>query len=162
MDNINYYTMRYLILILTFALTFNSLAQEHEVPLKKDNTIIVEKDLSNETLFKEFTDVLVDEGYSIEKEDKERFTFSTESKGMRHLKNYNFVLKGRIKDGKIFLTSKWSSNLALSMGGVSTQGSTFDWHYVKSKNVTNGRLYKELMEIVNVYCPTCTIKYLKK
>jgi hypothetical protein len=160
--------MKYLILSIALITRLIGYSQEHESPLKKDNTIIIGVDtqkkagLPNDVLFKHFTGSLVDEGYTIAKEDKERFTFSTESKEMKYLKNYNFILRGRIKDGKIYLTAQWSSNLALSMGGVSSQGSTFEWHYVKAKNITNGRLYKELIEIVNVYCPTCPIGYLKK
>jgi hypothetical protein len=137
-------------------------SQESELPVKKDNLIICEMQKANTELYDDFIIYLIDNGYKVEEENKDRLTFQTIYKDMKYLKNYKHLLYFRIKDNRLFISGKWKLNMTISLGGVSTENSEYEWYYTPSKSTAYGKQHTEIIEIIKGYCKDCKILYKKQ
>jgi hypothetical protein len=137
-------------------------SQESETPIKKDNVIIFEAQNNDLELYNSFTNYLVEAGYVLENENKERLMFQTSYTDMKHLKNYKHLMMFRIKDNRLFITGKWKLNMGIYIGGVSTQNTEIEWYYTPSKSTVHSRQYTEIVEILKGFCNECKMLYKKQ
>jgi hypothetical protein len=154
--------MKIIALLILITHSFFLSAQESETPIKKDNLIICEMKKSNIELYNDFTNYLIEKGYNLESENKERQTFQTSYKDMKHLKNYKHLLNFRIKENRLFITGKWKLNMTITLSGVSSQNSEYEWYYTPSKSTAYGKQHTEIIEIIKDYCNDCKVLYSKQ
>lgn len=83
-----------------------ALAQQSEqlYSFKGCNTVIVQANDSGQVLFNRFLTHLEDQGFVIEKSDKERFTFSTSEKSYKKNLSARLSIQGYLRKNRIYLS----------------------------------------------------------
>jgi hypothetical protein len=98
--------MKSLFIPLLCLLSFSSFCQEPDLKdfsFKGCNTIVLKaKDSTN--LFNRLLIHLEDQGYIIDKSDKERFTFSTQAKQYKKNLSAQMVINGQVRGNRIYLS----------------------------------------------------------
>lgn len=136
-----------------------SILAQVDIPNKEHKTVLLQTSESDSLLFNNFINYLLDNNYQIDNENKERKTLTIPYKDFKYLKNYKCTFNLRVKDNTIYINGSWKLNLNISLNGVSTENSNYEWHWVKAKNITNGKMHQEIIEILKGYCGECKILY---
>jgi len=138
------------IITLAFAIISTILfSQSADEPFKKANTIIIETQMDVNDVFLKWGRHLSQNGYSIEKSNRDFYTISTGPKDTSKL-NFDFVINSSISDsGTLILKLKWrlKSNLLTN----TSETGFYDWEYAKSKGNIQNVIYRDILPIISSF-----------
>ena len=135
-----------LLLILILPASFIGYGQSEPVkPPKGVKHAICEYTKGADSLFHGLSKSLLTAGYTIDKRDKELFLITTEGKELRHV---NYKIRVVINGNKADVSSKWMTNVTLSLGGAKLEQTWYDTEMANSKGNVQNAIWKELMAFI--------------
>jgi len=125
---------------------FSIFFQDKKEPFRDDNLIKIHTNLGGEELFMKWGKHLTQNGYFIDKSNKDFLTLETTERNTTKF-NYEYKVFSSIDDnGVVLITIKWRAKANAVM---QTRGSDYiDWKYAKSRNNVNKIIFNELYEII--------------
>lgn len=125
---------------------FNLVFQEAKEPFKKANVIKIQTNLEGNESFIKWGKHLSQNGYSIDKSNKDFLTIETSPRDTKRF-NYEYKVFSSVDEkGIITITIKWrlKSNLIVGTDGTDY----YDWEYAQAKGNVQKIIFDELYETI--------------
>jgi hypothetical protein len=125
-------------------------AQQSE-PFKKANTIVIETGSKSDSIYVAWGRHLAQNGYSIDKSDKDFLTLTTGAKDFAIY--YDFILISSIDSkGAIKIKSKWRAKEYTEY---------YDWDYLPGKATARNLIHEKMLVLIESFA-SYSIKYSKE
>ncbi|SKA29970.1 hypothetical protein SAMN04488128_103196 [Chitinophaga eiseniae] len=149
--------MKRIVLFLFMACPFSLFAQEkRDAPFKGAKRIIVNYNISGDSLYTFLAKSLLNEGYVIKAKDRELGTVTTEPK---HIKFIDYRINVRVDGSEVVFTGSANSGMGLNMGGFTHDSQWMDVEY-RSKADLRRNAFDDIVRFVESTQPV-KIEYSK-
>lgn len=144
-------------LVLIF-LSVGAFAQTDTVPFHKANTIILVTKNTDSANFIQFQRELMKFDYSIKTSNKDLLTVSTELHELKQHPgwSYLYLLRIHFSNRRIIIKPFWKNSILF--GNASD---VIRWNFAKSRGNIQNMIWRDLIQVLNDFCPSCKIEYRK-
>jgi hypothetical protein len=149
-----------IIFIFIIGFTAIAIAQDKKEPDKQTNAIYLKTITDAKTNFKNFGNLILDNGLMIEKSDAEFMTLVSSPKCLAaHPKwTHTWNINVRFSENQIIIQPFWNANVEVTFGDAKSVNQPIRWNYSKSASDVRHLIYDEILGIVNKY-PDAEISY---